>query len=132
MKISITQNALRVLFFNCLTIMQSCKVYNNSFTSLEQNTTTTDVRFKKIKTNKGKTYHLRRMETREGKFYGSKLKNGEMELQGFMVEDIVSIRIQNKSASIAATVLVSAGIGLGITFAVFLLNFDLNLGTFSY
>ncbi len=121
-----TKNALIVLLFNCLIVVQSCKVYQNNTTSLERIISTNDIRFKKIKTIKGKTYHLRRIETKDGKLYGSKYKVGEMLLLEFMIEDIDSIRIQNKSASIGATIIVGTGIGIALVFSFFLITFDLN------
>ncbi len=98
----------------------------NSTTSLEHVVSTTDDRFKKIKTNKGKVYHLRRIEIRDGKLYGSKQKTGEMLPQDFIIEDIISIRAQHKSASIGATIIVGTGIGIALAFSIFLITFDLN------
>ena len=121
-----TKNAFVVLLFIYLIIAQSCKVYQNSTTSLEHVVSTTDDRFKKIKTNKGKVYHLRRIEIRDGKLYGSKQKTGEMLPQDFIIEDIISIRAQHKSASIGATIIVGTGIGIALAFSIFLITFDLN------
>ncbi len=127
MRISITKYVFVVLLFIFSIMAQSCKVYQNSTTSLERIINTTDTRFKKIKTVKRKTYHLRRIEIRDGKLYGSKHKVGEMLLLNFMVEDIVSIRAQHKSASIGATVIVAVGAGLAIALAIYLMTFSISL-----
>lgn len=127
MRLLKTKNALMVLLFNCLIIAQSCKVYQNNTTSLEHVVSTTDNRFKKIKTNNGKVYHLRRLEIREGKLYGSKHKLGEMLLQDFTTEDIISIRLQDKSASVGVTVIVFIGAGLAISLAIYLMTFRISL-----
>ncbi len=126
MRILKTNNGFVVLLFIYLIIAQSCKVYQNSTASLEHVVNTTDDRFKKIKTNKGKVYHLRRVEIRDGKLYGSKHKIGEMLPQDFIIEDIVSIRAQHKSASTGATIVIIIVAGGAVAFGVFLLTFDLN------
>ena len=108
-------------------LTQSCRVYHRKTVYLDDIVGMSDVKFKKIKTTNGVLYHLRRIEIRDGDLYGSKKKVGDLELVGFTEEDIISIRVVDKSTSIAISTMAVLGSGIAVAFAIYLITFDLSL-----
>lgn len=110
-------------------LFQSCKVYYKTSVPLNTAIYTSDKQMKKIKTLDGEVYKLRSIEKRNGRLYGKRTKSGITSYMNFTEQDIKSIKLQNKALSIGATIAIIIMAGGAVAFGVFLLTFDLNLGT---
>jgi len=94
------------LFFTALILLQGCVAYQKTAVTLEQ----AAQEQKKVKVNRtnNSTYTFKYITNEDGQFFGVKKKSGDIVKLPLLKDDIIKIRIQNKSASTWSTIAVIA------------------------